>query len=323
MTTFYLIRHGEAEGNVFRRIHGQYDSMITPNGRKQIQALAERFRKIPVDAVYASDLTRTCITAGAIYRPKGLPLYRDARFREVNLGVWEDTPFGQLEREEPEKLHAFSHDSYHWSVPGAETILQYAHRFLGGLDQLARRHEGQTVAVFSHGMVLRGAMLELFFPGDDTAVSHCENTAVTKLTWENGGFRLDFLNDASHITPEISTLGRQNWWRGDRYLDFNMWFRPGTERDGDLLRALGCPAPAADDRVDVAMLREQPAGVLVTRRLDGTHGGIVHLALLPERRGGGLAAQLLGQAVCPMRNAGVRWLRPLAPGCRARRAPPL
>ena len=59
MTTIYLIRHAEAEGNVFRRLHGQYDSNVTPNGLKQIEALAKRFESIPIDAVYASDLTRT------------------------------------------------------------------------------------------------------------------------------------------------------------------------------------------------------------------------------------------------------------------------
>ena len=32
MTTIYLIRHAEAEGNLYRRIHGWYDSLITENG---------------------------------------------------------------------------------------------------------------------------------------------------------------------------------------------------------------------------------------------------------------------------------------------------
>ena len=159
MTTIYLIRHAEAEGNVFRRIHGQYDSCVTPNGRRQIAALAQRFAGIPVDAVYASDLKRTCLTATAIYRQKGLPLHRDARFREVGLGPWEDTPFGELERRYPAQLHAFSHDSYHWYVEGAECFLQYAHRFLAGLNDVVRRHEGQSIAIFSHGMVLRGALI--------------------------------------------------------------------------------------------------------------------------------------------------------------------
>ena len=37
MTTIYLIRHAEAEGNIYRRIHGQYDGRITPRGYKQIE----------------------------------------------------------------------------------------------------------------------------------------------------------------------------------------------------------------------------------------------------------------------------------------------
>ena len=32
MTTIYLIRHAEAEGNLYRRIHGWYDALITENG---------------------------------------------------------------------------------------------------------------------------------------------------------------------------------------------------------------------------------------------------------------------------------------------------
>lgn len=35
MTKIYLIRHAEAEGNIYRRMHGQYDSRITPNGACQ------------------------------------------------------------------------------------------------------------------------------------------------------------------------------------------------------------------------------------------------------------------------------------------------
>ena len=75
MTTIYLIRHAEAEGNLHRRIHGWYDALITENGFAQMRALEERFRDIPIDAVWSSDLYRTRATARAVYVPKGLPLH--------------------------------------------------------------------------------------------------------------------------------------------------------------------------------------------------------------------------------------------------------
>ena len=50
MTTVYFVRHAEAEGNTYRRMHGQYNSLITENGVRQIEALRARFEDIPVDA---------------------------------------------------------------------------------------------------------------------------------------------------------------------------------------------------------------------------------------------------------------------------------
>ena len=86
MTTIYLIRHAEAEGNLYRRIHGWYDALVTENGWKQIQALETRFAGVPVDAVWSSDLYRTCATARAVYVPRGMELHTDPDLREINMG---------------------------------------------------------------------------------------------------------------------------------------------------------------------------------------------------------------------------------------------
>ena len=94
MTTVYLIRHAEAEGNLYRRIHGWYDALITDNGFRQIAALEERFRDIHVDAVYSSDLYRTMTTARAVYLPKGLELRTDPQLREIHMWDWEDKTWG-------------------------------------------------------------------------------------------------------------------------------------------------------------------------------------------------------------------------------------
>ena len=36
MTTLYLVRHAEAEGNLYRRIHGWYDALVTDNGFRPV-----------------------------------------------------------------------------------------------------------------------------------------------------------------------------------------------------------------------------------------------------------------------------------------------
>lgn len=289
MTKIYLVRHAEAEGNAYRRIHGQYDSRITPNGLRQVEALRERFRDIPIDACYASDLNRTCVTARSVYLPKKLELRRDRRFREVNLGRWEDIPFGWLERFEPERMTQFNKEPQLWSVENSETFSEYTQRFLTALRVAAEENDGKTIAVFTHGCVLRGAQYLL---GGNEWPPYCDNTAVSLLRYENGAFQIEYLNDSSHLSDEISTFARQKWWRagGDRR-DFNMWF----ETEGETA---------------YAVLRDERVGHIRLNGRDCEKGAlrIEEIFLEQSHRGRALGAQLLGQAVSLARKMGCETL---------------
>lgn len=48
MLQVYLVRHGETEWNVARRIQGQSDSALTPRGEQQAQQVAERIRTLGI-----------------------------------------------------------------------------------------------------------------------------------------------------------------------------------------------------------------------------------------------------------------------------------
>ena len=294
MTKIYLVRHAEAEGNVYRRIHGQYDSRITPNGLRQVEALRARFQDIPIDACYASDLNRTCVTARSVYLPKGLELRRDRRFREVDLGRWEDIPFGWLERFEPERMTQFNKEPQLWSVKDSETFPEYTQRFLTALREAAEENDEKTITVFTHGCVLRGVQYLL---GGNEWPPYCDNTAVSLLGYENGAFRIEYLNDSSHLSDEISTFARQKWWRagGDRR-DFNMWF----ETEGE---------------TSYAVLRDRRVGhIRVCGR--GCEKGelrIEDIFLEESHRGRALGAQLLGQAVSLARKMGCGTLAAAVP----------
>ena len=50
MTRIYLVRHAEAEGNLYRRAQGWYDGRVTDTGKLQIAALERRFQDIRVGA---------------------------------------------------------------------------------------------------------------------------------------------------------------------------------------------------------------------------------------------------------------------------------
>lgn len=306
MTKLYVIRHAEAEGNIYRRIHGHYDSRITSNGLRQIRALERRFAAVPIDAVYASDLNRAMLTAQAISRPKGLSVQAEPRLREVALGDWEDVPFGYPETFAPEQIEAFYHDTEHWQIPGAESYETYTGRFIRALADAASAHPGGSVAVVTHGMVSTGGFRRLF--GDLMhQASRCDNTGVSLIEYEDGCFTPVWFYDNSHLTPEISTLAHQLWWRGKG--GFNLWFRPAEAKD----RSLFDPEfyPQKGHEVQIALLGDKPVGYLAFRA-----DGPSCLYLLPAYRHKRYGDQLLGQVVCTLRGRGADTLRIGVPTCR-------
>lgn len=229
MTKVYLIRHGEAEGNVYRRAHGWYDGRITANGLRQIDALSQRFRDIPVDALYSSDLSRTRTTAGAITRYHNVPLELEPRLREIHMGEWEDVPWGNLSWLYPQAMAAFNDDPDRWRAPGAETFPQLRERMRAAVLELASRHDGQTIVCVSHGMAIRSLISGLLnVPSNEIyKVPHGDNTAVSLLEVSGDEINVVFYNDSSHLGEKLSTFAKQSWWRRAGSTDAgNLRFEP-------------------------------------------------------------------------------------------------
>ena len=342
MTTIYLIRHAEAEGNLYRRIHGWYDALVTENGLRQIQALEQRFQGEHFDAVWSSDLYRTCTTARAVYEPRGLELRTDPELRELNMGDWEDQTWGQVRRTQPGELDRFNRSDPTWTAPRGEGLGELGERVERALRRIAAAHPDQTVAVFSHGTAIRQALARIkgIPPEEWHGLRHSDNTAVTCLEVEGDTARIVFENDNSHLPDEISTLARQRWWkeRDGTSGDANLWFRPlnlkkegtvyRTARheawqevngpavpfDGDAFQrdALRCWKRAPERAVMCAMQRDETAGLLQMDLDRGAAEGVGYIPFLymdPAHRRQGLGVQLLGQAVSTYRPLGRDRLR--------------
>jgi probable phosphoglycerate mutase len=340
MTTVFLVRHGEAEGNLYRRIHGHYNSTITNNGLQQLEALKKRFAPIHLDAAYSSDLYRARKTAEAVCNPKHLTVQLDPRLREVSMGEWEDRPWADVARTDQEQAHNFSKRHLEWCVTGSEGYQKAADRFAQAVFEHAAAHDGQTIAIFAHGSVIRTFLCRANgLPLTEmNQIRHSDNTGVSLLEIEGEHIRPIYENDNSHLSPDISTLARQSWWKKHQTgADPCLWFRTidfDTESDlylnareetwYSLYHELeGFDGPGfleeAKEAVEleprsvfIGMLEDSVAGIL---QLD-FQGGMADDALwipfyymLPEFRSRNIGVQLLGQAVSVCRAEGRSRLR--------------
>ncbi len=339
LTTVYLIRHAEADGNVYRRIHGQYNGLITPRGYCQIQCLADRFKSKKIDAVYASDLFRTCETARAISDPRGLGVTTCPNLREIAFGPWEDIPWGEAFVNHNKDYMTWEKHPQKFKLDGSENYIQMYTRARYELDRIIAQNPNRTVAVISHGTVIR-ALLCMITIGDMDRVSEiswCENTGVAKIiSDDSGNLSVEYCNDGNHL-DNLTTVGRQRWWTDDVDPGIcNLHFVPASFPE-DLDRADGyyhdswCAlfdertynSQYTRSRLKKAQSSHDNA-VVFARQGNGTEVGMVALdtrtKLIPNSghimliylaekyRGAGYGAQLLGHAVSIYRSFGLHWV---------------
>lgn len=317
MTRIYLIRHAEAEGNLYRIAQGQDNSALTDRGWRQVRALERRFADTEIDAVYASDLYRTCATASAIYKPRGLPLHRRPELREICVGVWERRTWGEIYRRWPEEMRLFRQQPYSWRMEGAETAEELVERVLRALERIAAENEEKTVAVFCHGYAIRLALARLQdIPPERVGETPTgDNTAVSLLEGESGALRVVFRDDNSHLKTAEFLAGEKVRKRANG-LEPGLWYQPLKlpEQEpiflelAELCRPEDAPFDRdrllvdAETRTTLAAYRgEEPVGLL---QMGPEAGQLALLCVREDCRSRGYGTQLIGQAVQRTRAQG-------------------
>ena len=318
MTEIYLIRHTQAEGNLYRVMQGHWDGGVTALGLRQIDLLAERFKNIHIDALYSSDLYRARMTATAISRWHDLPIQTEPLLREINVGPWETRFFADVAYEQLEKMQGFIADQEHWQLDGAETYSQVRDRAYPALVRIAAENDGKTVAVVSHGVTIRCLLSRVTgYSLDDTEhIPLCANTAVNKLRYENGRFTVEYINDYSHLAClGISPWGKTPELRAEP-LDPDKDAEYYTACYADAWKTahgslahfspepyLRCAREHCRETPNAVMklyYKDEPAGLVDLDTARGAHAGygwISFLYLKPEYRGRGCGVQLIGRAI--------------------------
>ena len=306
MTTIYLIRHAEAEGNLYRIAHGQYNANLTPFGFNQLQRLQNRFKDIPIDAFYSSDLTRAFLTADCIAQNNNQKVTCLPQLREMHLGVMENRPFSTL----PSTLTCIYKKWYHYpancSVPCGETPTEAANRIEKAIFDIAKNNDNKTIVIASHGMVI-GYFLRKVLKvhiNDGKAIGWCDNTAVSKLTFENNEFKCEFKNDDSHLLGLVHPFISDKWEKmtsstikAGSLLNYKF-----VENEKDMLVAKTIigetdinPITLEKSKILICYIKDEPYGVCLLEEDNDKY--ITTFILTEEIQHLGFMPQLFGQAV--------------------------
>lgn len=159
MTSFLLIRHGMTDA-VGKVMTGRSPGLLlNAAGLEHVATLPQRLAPMAIDAIYASPLERTVATARVLADARGLDVHIEPRITEIDYGGWTGRYFEAMAGDPAWGLYNTVRSVAR--PPAGEMLIDVQQRAVSALLDMHARHPGETVAVVSHGDVLR-AILQYF-----------------------------------------------------------------------------------------------------------------------------------------------------------------
>ncbi|OJJ22987.1 alpha-ribazole phosphatase [marine bacterium AO1-C] len=149
----WLIRHTTpkvAKGVAY----GQTDLEVSDDYEAQKMRIANHLEGDFQEAtIYASPLQRCRLLAEDLAAPFNKNIQLDDRIKEVNFGVWEMVPWGEIP---PETLNPWMNDFVNFRVPEGESFLDLQERVISFWEELLAQHSNDDkIMISTHSGVIR------------------------------------------------------------------------------------------------------------------------------------------------------------------------
>lgn len=157
MRDWVFVRH--AETAMAGTFCGRSDPALNERGWEQVRVLVEQMRGRAVEVVYASDLRRAAMTAGAIAEEYGVRAELRAGLREIDFGEWEGLRWEEIEARDGAYAARWVAEFPGLRAPGGEEFAAFEERVLAEVAELGRMAGERRTVIVAHGGVLRTVLM--------------------------------------------------------------------------------------------------------------------------------------------------------------------
>ncbi len=197
-TTIYVVRHGQAQINLARKIGGTLEpNPLTTKGEEQARMLAAKFKNIHLDKIYSSNLTRAKSTARIIAEGRGIEVKSDELINERYWGVLQGLTFDEAHEKYPKsfeteaKIHGDKAMTFKY-VDDMESLADTVARFKSFLKKVLETDEGKAILIVCHFDIMMGYLVYLGF-GDYQKLMNAqlEHTGYYQLIGDEKKFKVE------------------------------------------------------------------------------------------------------------------------------------
>ncbi|MBO5278228.1 MAG: histidine phosphatase family protein [Lachnospiraceae bacterium] len=189
----YIIRHGQTDWNIVKKLQGTEDIPLNDTGRRQAAICAQALSGIPFEAIYTSPLSRAAETAQIISD------YQCHAPVIVEPGLIERC-FGEGSGMTYEQLHS-TYPEYPQVLPkGMEEFNALSERVFSAVRSCAEKHHDKPILLVSHGASINAFLHRISNGACGTGITWLKNTCISKAAYsfDSHTFTLLFHN----LSPE-------------------------------------------------------------------------------------------------------------------------
>lgn len=158
-TRLILLRHGEPDETVHGRCYGRLDPGLSHRGREQMRQAWRLLHNQSPSAIYSSP-SRRAVESMALRSIDTPATAVDERLREIDFGAFEGLTYDEISTRYPQKYDQWMIRPTDVVFPDGESFATMSARVREALDEIRRKHSGETVVTVSHGGVNRVALAE-------------------------------------------------------------------------------------------------------------------------------------------------------------------
>lgn len=151
----YLIRHGQTDWNLRKKIQGSIDIELNETGLKQAEEMSSKFIEMnyKIDKIYCSKQKRALKTAEILSNHTNTDYYPVEGLEEINLGEWQGLSWAEVENKYPEEFNQWLQNRRYINPPKGESYEELLKRSLNAIHKIISENN-DDVAIVTHNAVI-------------------------------------------------------------------------------------------------------------------------------------------------------------------------
>ena len=149
----YIVRHGQTDWNLIKKIQGQTDIELNETGKQQAKVTSDLIKNEKIDLIITSPLKRASETAKIINMRFDVPIIEDKRLMERNFGKCEGTT--KNERKKMKEIHPEINDVWNYNrninFNDMETMKEFCNRIYEFLNEITEKYRDKNILIVTHG----------------------------------------------------------------------------------------------------------------------------------------------------------------------------